>query len=100
MLEQDMGILCHGDKGDVTVEQLMISECDEFELYVLQHPARAAAISTECSVKKVQIPPDMKMNTYSWMTDDVVMPIGKCLTGLPLPDHKSSSVFVLSDKLL
>jgi len=29
-------------------------------------------------VKKVQNPPDIKINIYSWMTD-VVVPIGRCL---------------------
>jgi hypothetical protein len=28
VLEQDMGILCHGDKGDVTVAQLIFFESD------------------------------------------------------------------------
>jgi hypothetical protein len=99
MLEQGMCILCHGEKGDVMVAQLMFCQRDEFELCVLHHPARASGISTECSVKKVQIPPDMKINTYSWMTDDVVMPIDKCLTDWPLLDYKSLPVFVLCDKL-
>jgi hypothetical protein len=32
----------------------------------------------EWSVKKVQIPADTKIKTYSWMTDAVV-PVGTCL---------------------
>jgi hypothetical protein len=47
----------------------------------------------------VQIPLDMKINTHSWMTDDVVIPIDRCLTGSPLPDYKSSPLVVLCDKL-
>jgi hypothetical protein len=41
----------------------------------------------------------MKINTYSWMTDNVVVPIGRWLTGSALPDYKSSPVLVLCDKL-
>jgi len=75
MLDQDVGILCHGDEGEFTVAQLAFSENDEFELCVLHHPPPGSGISTEWSVKKVQSPPDMKINIYSWMTD-VVLPIG------------------------
>jgi len=33
VLEQDMGILCYGDKGNVTVAQLMFSESDVINKY-------------------------------------------------------------------
>jgi len=85
VLEQDMGILCYGDKGNVTVAQLMFSESDEFELCLLYHPACASGISTERSVNKMQMPLDMKINTYSWMTDNVDVPIGRGLVGSPPP---------------
>jgi len=55
----------------------MFSERDEIELYLLHNPPPAGS-SMEWNVKKVQIPPDTKINTYLWMTD-AVLPIGTCL---------------------
>jgi hypothetical protein len=57
-------------------QQLKFSKSDEFELCLL-HTARASVVSTEWDPKKKQIPLDMKINTYSWMTDNVVVPIGR-----------------------
>ncbi|CAD6255606.1 unnamed protein product [Miscanthus lutarioriparius] len=77
MLPEDMGILCHGDGGEFTVAELMFSKRYEIELCLLHNPPPAGS-SMEWNVKKVQIPPDTKINTYLWMTD-AVLPIGTCL---------------------
>ncbi|XP_002450039.2 uncharacterized protein LOC8076349 [Sorghum bicolor] len=77
MLPEDMGILCHGDQGEFTVAELLFSKPYEIELCLLHNPPPAGS-SMEWKVKKVQIPPDTKISTYSWMTD-AVFPIGTCL---------------------
>jgi hypothetical protein len=38
MIEEDMGILCHGDKGEFTVADLTYRFNQEIKLCLLHHP--------------------------------------------------------------
>ncbi|WVZ78201.1 hypothetical protein U9M48_025950 [Paspalum notatum var. saurae] len=80
MIDRQMGILCHGDKGEFTVADLEHHSKQEVELCLLHHPPPASShVSVEWSVKRLQVPADMKINLNSWQTD-VVVPIGgRCL---------------------
>jgi hypothetical protein len=78
MLDKHMGILCHGDQGEFTVADLTHRFLTEVHLCLLHHPLPASAIPTQWSIKKLQIPPDMKINLRSWR-NDVVVPIGRRL---------------------
>ncbi|KAL5670733.1 hypothetical protein ACJX0J_022954, partial [Zea mays] len=68
MMEEDMSILCHGDKGGFTVADLTYHFNLEVQLYLLHHSPSAS-----------DIPPDMKINLYSFRTDVVVTIGERCL---------------------
>ncbi|XP_021317519.1 uncharacterized protein LOC8076351 isoform X1 [Sorghum bicolor] len=75
MLDKHMGILCHGDQGgEFTVADLTHRFRTEVHLCLLHHPP----IQCQWSIKRLQIPPDMKINISSWR-NDVVVPIGRRL---------------------
>ncbi|KAF8647773.1 hypothetical protein HU200_065187 [Digitaria exilis] len=79
MLDEDMGILCHGgDNGDeFTVAHLACRGRNKLELCLLHH-LPSSGIPMEWSLYKLQISPDMKNDLSSWRTD-VVLPIGTSL---------------------
>ncbi|KAL5656229.1 hypothetical protein ACJX0J_035548, partial [Zea mays] len=73
MIEEDMEILCHGDKGEFTVANLTYRFNQEVQLCLLHHPPSASDAEMKWSVEKLQIPPNMKINLYSFKTDAVVI---------------------------
>ncbi|AQK98219.1 hypothetical protein ZEAMMB73_Zm00001d011869 [Zea mays] len=79
MMEEDMGILCHGDKGEFTVADLTYRFNQEVQLCLLHHPPSASDAEMKWSVEKLQIPADMKISFYSFKTDVVVTISERCL---------------------
>ncbi|PWZ11969.1 hypothetical protein Zm00014a_015427 [Zea mays] len=79
MIEEDMGILCHGDKGEFTVADLTYRFNQEVQLCLLHHPPSASDAEMKWSVEKLQIPADMKISLYSFKTDAVVTIGERCL---------------------
>ncbi|RCV39722.1 hypothetical protein SETIT_8G246200v2 [Setaria italica] len=77
MFDEDMGILCHGDNGEFTVADLTYRYRQEVDLCLLHHPP-PAGIPLKWSINRLQIPPQMKIDLYSWRTD-VVVPIDRSL---------------------
>nr|TKW02673.1 hypothetical protein SEVIR_8G255500v2 [Setaria viridis] len=77
MFNHNMGILCHGDNGEFTVGDITYRYDQEVDLCLLHHPPPAGT-PPKWSVNRLQIPPEMKIDLYSWKTD-LVVPIGRSL---------------------
>ncbi|KAK3139404.1 hypothetical protein QOZ80_5AG0382670 [Eleusine coracana subsp. coracana] len=74
MIDQEMGLLCHGDDGEFTVADLTYRFDDEVELCVIHHSPRSSIIPMQWRVKKLPTPPDMKIYPNS-LTTDTIFPI-------------------------
>ncbi|GJN25874.1 hypothetical protein PR202_gb13760 [Eleusine coracana subsp. coracana] len=75
MIDQDMGLLCHGQDGEFTVADLTCRFDNEVELCLLHHSPRSSATPMQWKIKKLPTPPDMKIYPCS-LTTDTVFPIG------------------------
>ncbi|CAO2045078.1 unnamed protein product [Urochloa humidicola] len=74
MLDQELGLLCHGEEGHFTVADLSPHSYREVELCILHHHP---AMMPSWKVKRLQIPPHMRMkglNLASFRTD-VILPL-------------------------
>ncbi|KAL6639248.1 hypothetical protein ACP70R_022978 [Stipagrostis hirtigluma subsp. patula] len=72
MLDQEMGLLCHGDDGEFTVADITHRFYWGFELCLLHHPPSGSGTPMQWMVKKLLIPPEMGPNLSLWRTDTVV----------------------------
>nr|TKW02682.1 LOW QUALITY PROTEIN: hypothetical protein SEVIR_8G256300v2 [Setaria viridis] len=100
IFDESMGILCHGDNGEFTVADLTYRYRQEVDFCLLHHPP-SAGIPLKWSVNRLQIPLEMKIDLYSWMTD-VVVPIGQPeqLNSAATPLHqalKSRRLYIIDD---
>ncbi|RLN23981.1 hypothetical protein C2845_PM07G38060 [Panicum miliaceum] len=77
MFNEEMGILCHGDNGEFNVAHF--AHCHrQIQLCLLHHPP-PTGIPTGWNLSTLQLPPDTKIDLYSWRTDVVVIPTDRCL---------------------
>lgn len=82
MWEKEMGVLCHGDKGEFTVVDFTNFGPDP-ELFLLHHHAPSASASCkkdteiEWKIKKVRFPTGPVV--HKWITDAILPFGGQCL---------------------
>ncbi|CAM0149539.1 unnamed protein product [Urochloa decumbens] len=78
MLDDELGLLCHGENGEFTVADLSPHSHREVELCILHHHHAPPGVDTPSwKVKRLQITPHMRMtglNLVKFRTD-VVLPI-------------------------